>query len=160
MPSIVFSEGFITVSAIILATIFTAAVVTNLQQMSYIQVAMTQNIKDRISTKVEIVFVTVDNDTVYIWIKNTGLNHIPHDLISRGDVYWGRKGAEQYISYNASTPPKWLYTAVNDVDNDGYWDPGETILITVYTGTTQSAGDYHAVYTTYNGVETEYNIAV
>jgi|Deesub1362A_J573_1020465.scaffolds.fasta_scaffold00003_75 archaellum component FlaG (FlaF/FlaG flagellin family) len=160
MPSIVFSEGFITVSAIILATIFTAAVVTNLQQMSYIQVAMTQNMKEKLSTKVEIIFTTVSNDTVYVWIKNTGLNHIPHDLISRGDLYWGKKGGEEYIPFNSTTPPTWNYNAVNDVDGDGYWDPGETVLFTIYLGVAQSTGDYHAIYITYNGEKTEYSIAL
>jgi len=156
MSSVIFSESFMTIAAIILAVVFSSVVVVNIQQINNMQSIMTSTIKDKMETEVKIIFASTRDYEIHIYIKNTGINNIPFDLLGRGDLYFGLRGKEEYIPFNASSYPTWTYNVINDIDKDGYLDPGETVELVIYVNYTLSSGDYHVKYVTYNGVTSDY----
>ena len=54
----------------------------------------------------------------------------------------------------------WTYIAMNDVDNDGRWDPGETLLITITLNFTLSAGEYFVRFVAYLGQRSDYYFSI
>ncbi len=160
MPSVVFSEAFLTIAAILIAVMLTGVIISNIEQLGNIQTIVTNKIKEDMKIRVKIVFVSVNGSTVYIWIKNTGLEPIPASLISSGDLYFGPYGNVTYIKYNSGSYPNWRYILINDVDHDGYWDPSETIEIVIDYGSQLSPGDYQVRYVVYNGYHTDYYFSI
>lgn len=160
MSSVIFSESFVTIAAIVLAVIFSSAVVVNIQQINNVQSIMTSSIKDKMETDVKIVFASISGELVYVYVKNIGVNSIPVELISRGDLYFGLRGRENYIPFNLTSYPTWNYYLINDVDRDEYLDPGETIELLIHLNETLVSGDYHVRYVTYNGVIIDYYFSI
>lgn len=160
MPSVVISEGFMTISAIIIATLLTATIVNNIHQIQNMQSIVTMSMKEKMGTKFSIVFTSIENDTVRVWLKNIGTLRVSSDLVGRGDLYFGPTGSEKYIPFNSSSRPLWNYTLVGDYDGDGYIDPGETVEIVIYYDSTLSQGDYHVRYVVYTGYSTDYYISL
>jgi len=157
MTSTIFSEAFLTISSIAIAAMLAASIFSGVNQMSNIQVTLTNSFQEKMKHETKIIYASIDgNNIVHVWIKNIGMEPIPTQLISQGDVYFGLMGEEQYIQYNRSLKPTWNYTLVDNPDNDDYWDIGETIQIDIYLNTPLKQGDYHVIYSTYLGKTTEY----
>lgn len=160
MTSVVFSEAFLTISAIAIAVVLTSTLLANIQDINNIQVALSNRMKDRIGISVKIVFASTNDTIVYVWIKNTGIKPVPYDLIDDGDLYFGKIGSESYIEYGSQSTPTWNYTIVNNLKNNSYWDIGETIQVTIYLDAPLPEGDYRVIYIVYTGEMDEYMFSV
>ncbi len=157
MTSTVFSEAFLTISSIAIAAMLAASIFSGVNQMSNIQITLTNSFQEKMKHETKIIYASIDgNNIVHVWIKNIGMEPIPTQLIPQGDVYFGLMGEEQYIQYNRSLKPTWNYTLIDNPDNDDFWDIGETIQINIYLNTPLNQGDYHVIYSTYLGKTTEY----
>jgi len=163
LTHVVMAETIIVIATIIAASFATTAIVMNLDGLVNTFRVNERNIKDKIQTQITIVFATINtNDTVKVWIKNTGIKEIHEDLIPKSDLFFGPKGNFKRIPYETSTasPPRWNYTIVNDVDGDGNWDPGETIEVTIIWDTALDLGEYYVKFVLYNGVDDDYTFSI
>jgi archaeal flagellar protein FlaG len=84
-----------------------------------------------------------------IWMKNVGSSRIPlSDITNRSDVFAGADSGFDRLTYdygysgNSGTWTAELY----DTNNNQYWDPGETLLITVFTDKIPSPSSGDTVY--------------
>ena len=82
-------------------------------------------------TDVKIAMASADGPgTLYVWVKNDGSTKIPESRIVYTDVYFGDRGSMARASANSSEVLRWTY-ALDDLNGDGDWGPGETLQITV-----------------------------
>ena len=161
MTSTIFSEAFLTISSIAIATILAASIIAGVNQMNNIQVSIAMDMEEKIGQKVKIIYASTDGSTtVYLWIKNIGIKPIALNLVGEGELYFGQLGQEKLIPFNTSSLPTWNYTIVDNPDNDGYWDRSETIQLNIYLDTALQQGDYHVLYTTYLGELSDYYFSI
>ncbi len=162
MSHVIISEVFVTVTAIIIVSVFAATFLGNLQQLRDAQILVTQSLQEKMSVDIKIIYAVgyENEDIVKVWVKNTGLESIPFNLIKSGDLFFGPSGESTYIPYNSSSLPTWNFTILNDVDSDDCWDRGETILITIHLDSPLSKGDYYVRYVAYTGEYDEYSFSI
>jgi hypothetical protein len=60
------------------------------------------------------------------WVKNVGSAEVPAGKMAYTDVYFGDKGSMARADTDALAPYHWSY-ALDDIDGDGDWGPGETM---------------------------------
>jgi hypothetical protein len=90
-------------------------------------------------------------------MKNIGSERIPEEEIAVSDVFCGATGNFDHLSYTDGAPAngEWTYDfgAQYDLNENFYWDPGETIKITAVTNLIPSSGNIvHFQFILPNGV--------
>ena len=159
LSSNVVSETIITIAVVIAASIFAAAFTTTFQSFTNAQNRALAKLKEEVEVKVEIVFISPENGSkLRFWIKNVGCREISQPLIGKAsDLFLERRGGSALrVSYQNPEPPTWNYTLLNDLDEDGRWDPGETLEVTVNLPEGNlTSGDWLLRYITYNGAIAE-----
>ena len=70
-----------------------------------------------------------------VWMKNVGSARIAlSDITTGSDVFAGQDGDFARLTYSSNSGADGTWTAkLYDTNNNNYWDPGETLLITAYT---------------------------
>ena len=117
---------------------------------------------DRVKTDVRISAASSPNASALdLWAKNVGSTSIPAARIQYTDVYFGDRGSLAKASISPQQPLSWSY-ALDDVDGDGSWGPGETLEITIYdhNGTRFAAGDHQVKLVLYNAAVFEDTITI
>jgi flagellar protein FlaG len=162
LPSSVITEGYFIIAALIIASVLSANVLYSTQQISQAYVERAKEIKNKAMMEVVIIFATGSNnsDVVYAWVKNVGKARIPSNLIEKSDLFFGPLGNFERIPYNASSPPSWNYTIVNDLNSNNSLDPQETISITIQLSYNLTTGDYYLRFATYSGAYDEYEFSI
>ncbi len=156
MASITIEETIIVVSTIIATSILAAAVFSGLSRIEASYKSIVTVTEEKVKTDIKIIFaVNTSPSTVKVWIKNVGTSRISSQMIASSDLFFGRVGNFERLSYNAN----WTYSIVND-DNDGVWESGETIEITISLSYTLSEGDYYILFVLSNGKDAEYTFSV
>lgn len=156
------AEAYLTIAVIVAASALTVSLNVSLQKIGDAERERALVFKRDMEIRVSIIFASQYNSTsVKVWVKNVGRKTIEGSLIGTNDnLFFGKEGSFQHIPYNQTTTPTWVYTIVNDLDNDDNWDPSETIEITINYGTTLSAGDYFVRYAAYNGAYSDYSFSL
>ncbi|PWR75792.1 hypothetical protein ACKUB1_10590 [Methanospirillum stamsii] len=72
-------------------------------------------------------------DTVKVWLKNVGANRISISEIQNSDVFFGVDNQVSMRTYSSG----FTYDLMGATD-DGYWDIGETLEITIVSPTIDS----------------------
>jgi len=117
--------------------------------------------EEKALTSIKIVFATnSSNTTVKVWIKNIGQKSISKDLISKASLIFGSSSKCELIAFNSSTPPSWNFKLAYDNDNDGVWDPSETIEIEITWNDVLTVGDYYVKFIMHNGVSDDYYFSI
>jgi hypothetical protein len=149
--------------AAIVATVFVInAIMPAVQRTSSDIVAASDVVGDRLRSDVRIIEATgqASDDTVQVWVKNTGASTIPQ--IEKMDVFFGETDDFGRVSYDAAatcpfpsppprTEPCWQY----EIENDTEWAPYSTVRITIYLDYNLSASvDYVTTIVLPNGITT------
>jgi flagellar protein FlaG len=79
--------------------------------------------------------------TAQVWMKNIGSERIPYADIQKSDVFCGAVGAFDRLAYedveaSSLLDGEWtedFSSPKYDLDNNGIWDPGETVKVTAKT---------------------------
>jgi flagellar protein FlaG len=156
------AEAYLTIAVIVAASALTVSLNVSLQKIGDAERERALIFKRDMEIMVSIIFASQYNSTsVKVWIKNVGRETIEGSLIGTSDnLFFGKEGLFQHIPYNQTTTPTWIYVIVNDLDNDGNWDPSETIEITINYGSTLDSGDYFVRYSAYNGATSDYTFSL
>lgn len=115
----------------------------------------TVKISDRIESRIEIIHVGDNGNTVETWIKNVGTSDIFD--IGRSDVFFGTTDNFTRVTYGGSTPPYWNYQLEG---GHSEWRPTVTAKITIYLASAPSANTYLLKVVIPNGIFDETTFGV
>jgi flagellar protein FlaG len=145
MSAETFTTAMFLITAVIAAGVLINAVFPVVYQMAGTFSSATHNSDVRLRTDFTIVttFATVPSTTLQgqIWMKNIGTESISrNEITNASDVFFGPVGNVKKVEYTSAIPG-WQYT-LTDLNNNGAWDPGETIEIDPWTRDTPASGSF------------------
>ena len=147
MSSDTFTTALFLITAVIAAGVLISAIFPVVYQMAGTFSSAGHASDQRLRTDFKIVLAVANGstpDTRYarVWMKNTGSEQIPDSDLKRSDVICGNTGDFNRMSLSGSSTladGQWLYI-LSDLNNNNYWDPGETMEINAKTPTLDVSG--------------------
>lgn len=139
MASEVMATAILIIAGVIAATMVISAIYSQVYTLDSLVRINTRVHEDIAKTSIKIVHIsfnkTVDQSYLVVLIKNTGLRSVTQQELTKTDVYLGTEACNMLYLYNPSQSlGGWNYILV-DLDSDGLWTPGETVVIRVYNKT-------------------------
>lgn len=162
MAQEVISSAILIIAAIIATVAIVNAVYPSLFATAGSVTTVSDTASNRVLTDVKIAMASADGPgTLYVWVKNDGSTKVPESRIAYTDVYFGDRGHMAKASVNSSEVLRWTY-ALDDLNGDGDWGPGETLRITVTdeANTSFTAGDHEVKLVLYNAASIEGTISL
>lgn len=157
MAQEVMSSALLMIATVIATVALINAVYPSIYGMTGSITSVTQTVNDRMKSDIKFVYESSsDDNNLVVWVKNTGKTQIAMSNLNRTDVFFGKNGkVMNRAGYNTIGFPKWTGSIEND-NNNGIWDPTETMKITITTDDHYfSPGDYRVRIVLYNGVYCE-----
>ncbi|MDV2482343.1 flagellin [Methanoculleus sp. Wushi-C6] len=136
MSSETFTTAMFLMAAIISAGVLINAVFPVIYTLSGTIASSSHKVDERLSTDVKIVttYANGDDKNARIWLKNVGTGRIAENDIRKADVFLGGQGDFERLAWAAAlADERWTHEILEETPNN-YWDPGETLSITVKTG--------------------------
>jgi flagellar protein FlaG len=138
MSSETITTALFLITAVIAAGVLINAVYPVVYNMAGTFSSATHESDVRMRTDFKIITaVATPGDRAQIWMKNIGSEQIPDEEIRRSDVFCGATGDFDRLTYSETLEPDtWTadFAGTNyDLNNNGMWDPGETVKITAKT---------------------------
>ena len=128
MSSDTFTTAMFLITAVIAAGVLINAVFPVVYQMAgtFNSATHTSDVRLRTDFVIVTTFAAANGQNVdgQIWMKNVGSQPIPVEDIKRSDVFFGPVGSFSRLEINTG----WTYT-LSDLNNNKFWDPGETLGI-------------------------------
>ncbi len=152
MAQEVISNAILIIAAIIATIALVNAVYPSLFTATDSVRSVSDSASDRVKTDVKIDMASMQNTTtLYVWVKNIGSADVPASRIAYTDVYFGETGSMARVDTAPAAPFRWAYV-LDDVDGNGDWDPGETMLIAItdVPGTRLTQGTHDLQLVLYN----------
>ena len=152
------SQVIILIASVVLASSFSAYAI-------YAGVSLESNIvqnldtfKRNVHTRVDIGYATIDETTspkhFVIYVKNTGI--LPITDFSTIDLYVGEYGRAELYVYSRDAQPGSGRFNLTDVDEDGVWEPAESVTIRAYPKENVTAQIYEVKIVPYRGIPSSY----
>ncbi len=158
MASLTIEEAIITIAVVAAASTLMVAVFSGLSRMEASYHSLIQDTTARINTAIKIIYCANTSTTqIKLWVKNIGSEKILLNTLNKSDIILKGPDTLTRLSPNAASDG-WTYQVVNG-DQDQYWDPGETLEVTVVLSTTLTKGDYQITITLYNGATATYDFS-
>lgn len=155
------TEVILAIVSIVVASTIASVYISNMNQAADLQKLQLAKLKEEIEYNCKIVFAysSKSSDNVRLWVKNTGAKQMPPQLVKHSEILLISSNNVKYLLQGYS-PPSWAYSLLNDLDNDGRWDPSETIEITLSLDEGLIEGDYTVKLILFNGRTCEYIFSV
>jgi len=169
MSAETFTTAMFLITAVIAAGVLVNAVFPVVYNMAGTFSSATHESDERLRTDFKIVTYTATPGAppvgyAKVWLKNVGSSRISiADFTNRSDVFCGKVGDFSRLTWASSGigDNTWIEQKY-DTNNNGYWDPGETVLVTAYTDIpTMTEGQVFFQFTLPSGVyrSIEFNAA-
>ncbi|MCK9581952.1 MAG: flagellin [Methanoregula sp.] len=141
MSAETFTTAMFLITAVIAAGVLINAVFPVVYNMAGTFSSSTHASDERLRTDFKIVTMHAKEDTAQIWMKNIGSSRIAiSDITNRSDVILGVESVNYYnrLTWDktgAGSSGTWTveFGSDYDINNNNYWDPGETVKITAYS---------------------------
>ncbi len=125
-------HAILTIVGIVLASIFAVYVIGRISYVNSIMSGVLQGKLQELQSEIKIVAGFYNGSSEYdIFVKNVGSESLPEDeLYNKTEVYVGTYEtlSKMYVLSNTSTSDS---AQLVDLNNDGVWSSGETIVIKV-----------------------------
>ena len=154
----VISEGVLIIASVIVAGLITGVVISKVGTFEGYYTATTEAQKEKMLSKFEIIHVSqLNNTSVNIWIKNTGLTPIQKlDLV---DTYFGQINSVDFVGYSSGSTPQWVFQG--STTTSSVWSEGQTIQIALQDDSAlENNKSYLVQFTIANGVSDDYIFSV
>lgn len=154
----VISEGVLIIASVIVAGMITGVVISKVGTFEGYYTATTEAQKEKMLSKFEIIHVSqLNNTSVNIWIKNTGLTPIQKlDLV---DMYFGQINSVDFVGYSSGSTPQWVFQG--STTTSSVWSQGQTIQIALQDDSAlQNNKSFLVQFTIANGVSDDYIFSV
>jgi archaeal flagellar protein FlaG len=166
MSAETFTSAMFLITAVLAAGVLINAIFPVVYNMANTFNSATHDSDQRMRTdfKITTTFATYGSGTIgnpgtaTIWMKNIGSYRIPLPEIERSDVFCGEVGNFDHLTYTQDDPTNGYWHAYftypeYDLNNNGYWDTGETLKVVGKTATIPTSGNLvYYQYTLPNGV--------
>ena len=154
MASGVISEGVLIIASVIVAGMITGIVISKVGTFESYYTATTEAQKEKMLSKFEIIHVSqLNNTSVNIWIKNTGLT--PIDKLDSFDTYFGLINSADFVGYSSGSTPQWVFSGTTTTSS--IWSQGNTIQIILQDDSAlQSSQSYLVQLVIANGESDDY----
>jgi archaellum component FlaG (FlaF/FlaG flagellin family) len=150
------STAIIVIAGVILASIVSVTLLTQVNIVSSSMKIAIRNTEDRLRTQVSITFVSVNTSTTkyfILFVKNTGSRSISIQELTQSDIYLqDSSNVEMLVYSNNAELGKWSFI---ETTLDNVWSVGETVIVKVYNKTSFSIPT-KIVMVLPNGVSSEY----
>ena len=128
------------ITAVVASAVLINAVYPVISNMAGTFSSTTHESDVRIRTDFKIIatYASQGSGTAQVWMKNIGSEQISLPDIQRADVFGGATGDFTHLAHAADSPGdnQWTETFTNpeyDLNGNQYWDPGETVKVTLKT---------------------------
>ena len=155
------TEFTLAIAATVIAATLAGVYFTSLNQVADLQKLQVLGLKEQLYYRCDIIYAHSSSGStiIKIWVKNTGFKGLSRDLIEKSEVIILGGDRVHYLLYGGSSN-SWSYKLLNDCDEDGRWDPSETIEVEARLGEPLASGDYYLKFVLFNGAESEYGLSV
>ncbi|RLG06704.1 MAG: hypothetical protein DRN68_06535 [Thaumarchaeota archaeon] len=155
------TEFTLAVAATVIAATLAGVYFTSLNQVTDLQKLQVLGLKEQLYYRCDIIFAhsSEGSTTIKFWVKNIGFKDLPKELIKKSELVILNRNKVYYLLYGESSN-SWNYRLLNDSDDDGRWDPSETIEVEAHLSESLTSGDYYLKFVLFNGAESEYNLSV
>ncbi|MEM2547707.1 MAG: hypothetical protein QW810_02500 [Nitrososphaerota archaeon] len=155
------TEVILAIVSIVVASTIASVYISNMNQAADLQKLQLAKIKEEIEYDCRIVFAysSISSDIVKLWVKNTGAKQVSPQLIQSSEILLISYNSVKYLLHEDPSSG-WTYRLLNDVDDDGRWDPAETLEITSNLDEALTEGDYNVKLVLFNGKTCEYFFSV
>jgi flagellar protein FlaG len=128
------------ITAVVASAVLINAIYPVISNMAGTFSSTTHETDVRIRTDFKIIatYASQSTGTAQVWMKNTGGEPIALLDIQRADVFGGPTGNFEHFVHTSGSPGdnQWTETFTSpeyDLNGNHYWDPGETVKITLKT---------------------------
>ncbi|GBC68913.1 hypothetical protein HRbin01_00601 [archaeon HR01] len=135
-------ESIFIITVLLAVSFFSTTIMAAFQDIQQAEKMRLNRLKESIQNDVTIIFA-VASDGVVIWAKNTGEGDISPGVLKSSDLFLIGRRTYQYLRYS-NTPPGWNYSIAYDINGDGVWSRGETIVIYAALTEPLPSGEYVA----------------
>ncbi|MDO8873403.1 MAG: flagellin [Methanoregula sp.] len=144
------AETITTAIFLITAVVATAVLVNAIYPVIYSTAgtfqSSTHDADTRLRTDFKIVATFAKSPNVQVWMKNIGSQRISLAEIQKADVFCGEVGNFGRLNYIDGTPNPGKWTEIftittGDLNNNDYWDTGETLEIYAQPSIMPSSGN-------------------
>jgi flagellar protein FlaG len=140
MSSETITTALFLITAVVASAVLINAVYPVISNMAGTFSSTTHESDVRIRTDIKIIatYASQTTGTAQVWMKNIGGEQIALLDIQRADVFGGATGNFSHLSHTGGilSDNQWTETFTNpeyDLNGNQYWDPGETVKITLKT---------------------------
>jgi archaellin len=135
------NTAIIVIAGLIVASMVSAALLTQIAVLDSSMRIAVRSAQDRLQTSISIVLVSLNTTSIdsqttkyfVIYIKNVGGRSISTQEIQKSDLYLQDSSITLYMLYSQdSKPGRWSYI---EAISNGSWDVGETIIVKAYNST-------------------------
>jgi flagellar protein FlaG len=132
------------ITAVVASAVLINAVYPVIQNMAGTFSSSTHESDVRIRTDFKIIATSANaSGTAQVWMKNIGSERISLSEIQRADVFCGKVGSFDHLTYTNGSlvDTKWTadFGPGYDLNTNSYWDSGETLKVNAKTSI--SSGD-------------------
>ncbi len=126
-------HAILTIVGVIMASIFAAYIISRMGYVNSVLSNVLNNKLQELQTNIKIItgFYNASSGYYVIYVKNVGSTEISErDLYNRSEVYIGPYNGypKMYLISNVASSKT---ATLVDLNNDGVWSPGETIILKV-----------------------------
>ena len=145
MSADTFTTALFLITAVIAAGVLISAIFPVVYQMAGTFSSAGHASDQQIRTDFKVVLAVANSTGAQVWMKNTGSVQIPDSDIKKSDVICGDATTGNFnlltlvTSGSLTASGQWTYT-LNDLNNNTYWDPGETLEIDVRSSSLNTNG--------------------
>lgn len=158
MVSSIIIDAIALISAALVVTSVLGTYYANLAVFNEASDLRIRNVKDRLLSDFVVVdlFYNSTDNSVLIFLKNVGLRDITHGELKLSEIYITSKSLHLVIPYSdVPLSGRWNYEILNDLNSDGVWGPGETVVMSARPPYQLSSGTYKVKVVMSNGVTVE-----
>ncbi|MBN2733282.1 MAG: flagellin [Methanomicrobiaceae archaeon] len=145
MSSETFATAIFLITAIVAAAVLVNAFFPIIYQASSTFSESSSSADERLRTDIKIINTFANSPDAKIWIKNIGSARIGTNSINMSDLFIGAEGDFSIATLDLSGSldnNEWSYRIIQ-TDENSYWDPRETLEITVEsTSIPSGSGNY------------------
>jgi flagellar protein FlaG len=134
------AETFTTAMFLITAVIASGVLINAVFPVVYTMVgtfsSASHDSDDRLRTDFKIIATYAKTGSGQVWLKNIGSTRIADTDVLKSDVFCGAVGDFERLNYGTG----WTGT-LSDVNDNDFWDPGETLEVTMTSAKIPSSGN-------------------
>ena len=157
MSSETITTALFLITAVVASAVLINAVYPVIQTMTGTFSSSTHESDVRIRTDFKIIATSANaSGTAQVWMKNIGSERISLSEIQRADVFCGKVGSFDHLTYTNGSlvDTKWTadFGPGYDLNTNSYWDSGETLKVTAKTSIPPAGNNIYFQFALPNGI--------